>query len=179
MKVYKNTHEIEVISAHGIRIDDVVTIGIVSSRADGMRATDISGGLGHNGQTGGCSATEPVGSEGLVAENRSHSIGGKLGGRSVGEELEDESDFGKDGEDTGDVELELLVFLLILLESVVLELLEDLVVDDSVLAISAIVSEGADVEEESVEEIFLEVDTVANCDITTRRRDITYEKELV
>jgi hypothetical protein len=63
--------------------------------------------------------------------------------------------------------------LLILLESIVLELLEYLVVGDGVFAIWSIVAIAADVKEDLVEHVVLEVYTVTDVDVTTTDRDIT------
>jgi hypothetical protein len=172
-RIQDDAHEVKVVAAHGIGIDDVVAVGIVSSGADGVCAADVGGGFAHDGKASGFSTTEPVGGEGLVAEDGAHGVSGKLGGGAIGEELENESNFGEDGENARHVELELLVILLILLESVVLELLEDLVVDDGVLAIRSIIAVAANVEEEGVEEILLEVDAVADGNISASRGDIT------
>lgn len=160
-------------SAYGIGVNNIVAVLVVSSRANGVGTANISRDIGHDGETSGRSATEPVGSKCLVAEDGSHSIGRKLGGGSVGEELEDESDLRESGEDTSHVELEFLVLLLILVESVELEFLEGLVVDNRVVAFRSAVTETADVVEESVEEVILEVNAVANVIVPAGRRHIT------
>jgi hypothetical protein len=147
---------------YGVRVDDVVAVGVVGSGADGVGASNISGGVGDGGQASGDGTTEPVGGEGLVAEDRAHSIGRELSGGPVGEELEDESDFRECGEDTSGVELELRVVLLILVESVVLEFLEGLVVNNRVFAISSVIAIASNVIEKGVEKIILEVDRGAN-----------------
>jgi len=146
-----SAEEVRSTIAHGIRVDDVVSIDIVSSGADGVGAADIGRDVGHDGETGGRSTTEPVRSEGLVAEDGAHSIARKLGGSSIGEELENESNFGEGGEDASHVEFKVLVFLLVLVESVEFELLEDLVVNDGVVPFWPAVAVAADVVEESVE----------------------------
>jgi len=130
--------EVEATITHGITIDNIVAVNIVSTWGDGVGASDVGRGVGNDGKAGRGGTTEPVGSESLVTEDRAETVGRKLGGGAVGKELEDESDFGERGEDAGDVELELLVFLLILVESVELELLEDLVVGDGVVASSGV-----------------------------------------
>lgn len=140
-----------------------------------MGASDISGDIGEDGKTSRGSTTEPVRSKSLVAEDRTKTVRAQLGGSSIGEELKDESNFGEGGEHTGNVEFEVLVFLLILDESIVFEFLEDLVVDDGVFAIGTIVTILADVVEEGVEEVVLEVDAVADVNITTGRRDVSFE----
>jgi hypothetical protein len=168
-----DAYEVKVVTAHGVGIDNVVAIGVVGSGADGVCAADVGGSLAHDGKTSGFSATEPVGGEGLVAEDGAHGVCGKLGGSTVGEELENESNFREDGENARHVELELLVILLVLLESVVLEFLEDLVVDNGVLAIRSIIAEATNVEEESVEEILLEIDAVADGNVAAGRGDVT------
>ena len=132
-------------NAYGIGVNNIVAVLVVSSRADGVGAADISGDVGHDWETSGRSATEPVRSEGLVTEDGAHSIARKLGGSSIGEELENESDLRESGEHTSHVELEFLVFLLILVESIELEFLEDFVVDDGVVAFGAVVAETTDV----------------------------------
>jgi hypothetical protein len=136
-------------------------------------ASNISGGVGNGGQASGDGTTEPVGSEGLIAEDRAHSIGRELGGGPVGEELEDKSDFRERGEDTSDVELEFLVVLLILVESVVLEFLEGLMVDNGVFAIRSVIAKASDVIEKGVEEVVLEVDRIANKVIAASGGDVT------
>jgi len=119
-----SAEESEFTIAHGIRVDNVVAVAVVGSGADGVGTSNISGGVGDGGKASGDGTTEPVGSEGLVAEDRAHSIGRQLRGGAIGEELENESDFRESGEDTSHVELELRVLLLILVESVELEFLE-------------------------------------------------------
>jgi len=153
--------------AHGVRVDDVVAIDVVGSGTDGVGTSNISGGVGNSGQASGDGATEPVRSEGLVAEDRAHSIGRELSGGSICEELEDESDFRERGEDTSDVELELRVVLLILVESVVLEFLEGLVVDNREFAVRSVITEASDVVDEGVEEVVLEVNRVTNVVVLT------------
>jgi hypothetical protein len=148
-------------------------VAVVGSGADGVGASNISGGVGNGGQASGDGTTEPVGSEGLVAEDRAHSIGRELGGGPVGEELEDESDFRERGEDTSDVELEFLVLNLILVESVKLEFLESLVVDNRVFAFRSVIAKASDVVEKGVEEVVLEVDRVANVVVTAGGGNIT------
>jgi len=161
---------------HRVRLDDVVAVRVVVSRADRVSAADISGGVGEDGKSGGRSATEPVRSKGLVTEDRAERIGRELGGGAVGEELEDESDLREGSEHSAHVELERLVFLLILVEAVELELLENFVVDDVVVAcVGAAVSESANVVEHFVEEVVLEVDAVTDVDVLTRDGDVTLE----
>jgi hypothetical protein len=163
----------EVKKTHGVRVDDVVAVGVVGSGANGVGASNISGGIGDSGQASRDGTTEPVGSKGLVAEDRAHSIGRELSGGPIGEELEDESDFRESGEDTSDVELELRVVLLILVESVELEFLEGLVVDNRVFAISSVIAIASNIVEKGVEEVVLEVNRVTNVVVTTSGGDIT------
>jgi hypothetical protein len=59
------------------------------------------------------------------------------------------------------------------LESVVLELLEDLVVRDGVLSIGTIITIASDVEEDLVEHVILEVDAVTDVDVAAGDGDIT------
>src|SRR6202000_2386426 len=94
---------------------------------------------------------------------------------TIGEELKDETDFGESGEDTSDVEFELLVLLLILVESVELEFLEHFVVDERIFAIRTVITEATNVVEKGVEEVVLEVDAVANSNVPASRGDITFE----
>jgi len=99
-----------------------------------------------------------------------------VGSGAISEELEDERYFGESSEDTSDVEFKLLILLLILVEPIDLELLEDLVVDDGVVSASRVaITESANVVKQSVEEIVLEVDIVADGSITASGRDITLE----
>jgi len=162
-----STKESEATIAHSVRVDDVVAVGVVGSGGYGVGASNISGSVGDGGQASGDGTTEPVGGEGLVAEDRTHSIGRELSGGAVGEELEDESDFRERGEDTSDMELELRVVLLILVKSVVLEFLEGLVVNNGIFAIGSVIAIASDVVEKGVEEVVLEVDRVANVVVTT------------
>src|SRR6202000_1256252 len=70
---------------------------------------------------------------------------------------------------------ERLVCLLILVESVELELLEHLVVHDRIIAIGAVVSESANVVKHFVEEFVLEVDVVTDVDVLARDGDVALE----
>jgi hypothetical protein len=76
-----------------------------------VSASDISGGVGDGGQASGDSTAEPVRCESLVAEDRTHGVGRKLGGGAVCEEFEDEPDLREGGEDTSDMEFELRFML--------------------------------------------------------------------
>lgn len=146
---------------------------VVGAGGNGVSAADIGGDISQDGKTSGRGATVPVGSKGLVTEDGTETVGTQCSGGTVGEELEDESNFRESGEDTTDAEFELLVLLLLLEESVVLEFLEDLVVDDGVFAFWAIITEAADVVEESIEEVVLEVDVITNVNVLTSGGDIT------
>jgi len=171
----RTTEEISSTIAECVRVNNVVAILVVSTGSDGVSAADIGGNVSQDGKTSGRSTTEPIGSEGLVTEDGTESIGGQLGGGTVSEEFEDESDFREGGENTGDVELEILVFLLILNESVVFEFLEDFVVDNREFAVWAIITEATDVVQESIEEVVLEVYAVADVNVTTSGGNITFE----
>lgn len=70
------TYEIEVSTAHGTRVNDVVSIGIISSWANWVSASDISGSLRHDWETSGRGTSEPVRSESLVTEDGSEGISG-------------------------------------------------------------------------------------------------------
>jgi len=162
--------------AKWFRINNVVAVGIVGSGADGVGTSDIGGGAGNFWEASRLGTAEPVGGKSLVAEDRTHGIGRELGGSPVGEELEDETDLRESGEDTSDVELELLIIFLVLVEPIELELLEGLVVDDRVVSTDGIaVTESPDVVQEGVVEVILEVDAVANEVVSAGRGDITLE----
>jgi hypothetical protein len=152
---------------------NVVSVNVVGSWGNGVCTADIGRDIGQDGKTSGGSTTEPVGSERLVTEDRAETVRAQLGGCPISEELENESDFGEGGEDTSDMEFEILVFLLIFEEPVVLEFLEDLVIDDGVFAISTFITESANIVDEGVEEIVLEVDVVTDGDIPTSGRYVT------
>lgn len=140
-----------------------------------MGATDISGYVSDDGKTGGRSATEPVGCECLVTEDRAESVGGELSGCPVSKELENEANFREGSENTSNVEFEILILLLVLVESIKFEFLEDFVVDDRVFSIWTVITVSADVVKKGVEEVVLEVDAVTNMNITTSGRNISFE----
>jgi len=171
----RGTKEVEVFTAHGIGINDVIAVIVIGSRADGMRAAHVSRNVRHYRETGGRSTAEPVRSERLVAENRTHGVRAELGGCAIGKEFKNECNFRKCREYTSNVEFKLLIFLLFLVESVELEFLERLVVDDGVVAVRAIVSESANVVEQRVEKVILEVDAVTNVTVAARRGNIAFE----
>ena len=68
----------------------------------------------------------------------------------------------------------LLILLLFLVESVELEFLEGLVVDNGVISFWSIVSESANVVEQRVEKVILEVDAVTDVVVSARRGNIAW-----
>ena len=90
-----------------VRVNNIVAVSIVSSGADGMGTSDISGGVGNDWQTSGHGTTEPIRCESLVTEDRAETIGRKLSSGAISKELENKRYFGESSEDTSDVELKL------------------------------------------------------------------------
>jgi len=99
-----------------------------------MGTSDVSRSFRYLRETGWLSSSIKVLRECLIAEDWPHSIGRELSRRAISEEFEDERDFGEGGKDTSDVELELLILLLVGLESVIFELFENFVINHGVLS---------------------------------------------
>jgi hypothetical protein len=93
-----------------------------------MSTTNISRSVSQNGETGGRSTSEPIRSKSLITEDRSKTVSAQSSGGTISEEFENESDFRESSENTGDVECEFGILLLIVNESIVFEFLEDFVV---------------------------------------------------